>query len=100
MTIRNTVFPLWLVLVSFGEYWEVRFAAHPENVGVVVTTSCRGEEPVSAYTWVDVSASDTRARLRKVLVPVKATCRYAAHVMRQGADDGPGVSYVGESGGL
>ena len=91
--------PLLLaVLVSIGDAWHVTFGSHPENVGVVVTTTCRGgSEPVSAYTWVDISPDDTTARLRKVWVPPEANCYYVAHVMRQGQDDGPGSTYVGES---
>jgi len=89
---------LLLIMLSIGEFWNISFQAHPENVGVIVVTKCGGKEPISGYNWVDISPTDTSARVRKIWTPEGATCFYIAQVMRSSPGSGPNQEYVGESG--
>lgn len=94
---RKHLLALFMLVVAQGMNWRVDFNADTENVGVVVTTECKGKTPFFAYDRYDfVDNSIETITMRRQPTPKGERCTVQASIMRA-PDDNPEHEYMGES---
>ena len=88
---------LCLLLVAAGPVWRLTFTAHPDNVGVLIVTSCAGRQPFFAYNRADLEGSESSASMRRHVPEPGSTCTVSAAVLRHGPTDDVLDEFVAES---
>ena len=86
-----------LLLIAVGDFWQLSFTPHPENIGVLVITRCQGETPFYAYQWADVEPTMSHASVYRAWPKEQDTqCFTTGEVMRSPTGS-PLDAYTGES---
>ena len=73
---------LFMLILASVEGWQVEWTAHPDNIAVVLVTTCYGKQPFFAYNHQDVNATQTQATFRRMDIPKGERCYVSAQLMR------------------